>query len=63
MSEADAKRFRTLADECRDQAAKAVSQPDMVEWLRLAMEWIKLAQSAEGPRVGKNAWVRIHMCV
>jgi hypothetical protein len=29
---------------------RAVSQFDKEEWLRLAGEWIKLAQSAEGHR-------------
>jgi hypothetical protein len=50
MSETDADGFRKQAEECREQAAKAISPLDKEEWLRLAAEWIKLAQSAEEPR-------------
>jgi len=49
MSHDDANRFRKEAEECREQAAKAISLLDKEEWLRLAAEWIKLAQNAEGP--------------
>ena len=43
----EADRFRKQADECREQAAKAFSPLDKEAWLRVAEEWIKLAQSIE----------------
>ena len=50
MSEDDAVRFRKQAEECRQQAEKAVSPLDKESWLRAAGDWIKLAQSAEERR-------------
>jgi hypothetical protein len=50
MPEDDAARFREEAQECREQAAKAISPLDKEAWLRLAADWIKLAQDAEGRR-------------
>ena len=47
MPEADARGFRKQAEECRQQAAKAISPLDKEVWLRVAEEWIKLAQSTE----------------
>jgi hypothetical protein len=47
MSDSDADRFRKQAEECRLQAEKAVSPLDKEAWLRVAAEWIKLAQSAD----------------
>jgi hypothetical protein len=46
----DADRFRKQEDECRKQAAKAVSPLDKETWLRVAEEWLKLAISVEGRR-------------
>jgi hypothetical protein len=46
----DADRFRKQAEECREQAEKAMSPLDKEAWLRLAGEWIKLAMTAEGRR-------------
>jgi hypothetical protein len=50
MSEVDAARFRDEAQECREQAAKALSPIDKESWLQFAEEWIKLAMSAKGRR-------------
>jgi hypothetical protein len=50
MSETDGSKYRKQAEECREQAAKAVSQLDKDAWLRVAEEWLKLALSAEGRR-------------
>jgi hypothetical protein len=50
MPEDDAARFRKQAEECRQQAERAISPLDKEEWLRVAGEWIKLAQSAERHR-------------
>jgi hypothetical protein len=47
MTETDAQRFRKDAQECREQAEKAISPLDKEAWLRLAADWIKLAQAAE----------------
>jgi hypothetical protein len=50
MFDDDATRFRKQAEECREQAAKAVSPLDKEVWLRLAEEWLTLALSVEGRR-------------
>jgi hypothetical protein len=47
MSETDTDRFRKQAEECRQQAEKAISALDKEVWLRMAAEWIKLAQSTD----------------
>jgi hypothetical protein len=52
MSDDDAARFRKQAEDCRAQAAKAVSPLDNEAWLRAAEEWLKLASSAESRRQG-----------
>jgi hypothetical protein len=46
----DADRYRKHAEECRQQAAKAVSPVDKQQWLRRSEEWLRLAQSGERPR-------------
>ena len=46
----DAAGFRKQAEECRAQAAKAVSPLDKEAWLQVAEEWLKLAESAENQR-------------
>jgi hypothetical protein len=47
MTESDADRFRQEAEECRKLAERARSQMDKEAWLRLAADWIKLAEDAE----------------
>ena len=47
MSDQDVARFRAQADECRQQAERAINPLDKEAWLRLAGEWIKLAQASE----------------
>jgi hypothetical protein len=47
MSEQDVARFRAQAQECREQAERAASPIDKEAWLRVAGEWIKLAQEAD----------------
>ena len=44
---ADAERFRQEAEVCRQQAEKAVNPLDKGAWLRLAAEWLTLAQGAD----------------
>jgi hypothetical protein len=51
-----ATRFRKPADECREQAAKAVSPLDKESWLPVAEEWIKLASQLRN--AGSNGLVR-----
>jgi hypothetical protein len=46
----DAERFRQEAEECRALAATAKTVPDKEAWLRLAADWIKLAENAEQRR-------------
>jgi hypothetical protein len=48
----DAARFRKQAEECREQAAKAISTLDKEAWLRTVEEWLKLALSTEGRHRG-----------
>jgi hypothetical protein len=50
MPNDEADRFRKQADECREQAAKAISPLDKEAWLRVAGEWLKLAMSVEERR-------------
>lgn len=40
--------YRAQAQECREYAAKATTQPLREEWLKMADEWITLAKAAEG---------------
>jgi hypothetical protein len=47
MSDHEAARFRQQAEDCHQQAAKAVSPLDKESWLRVAAEWLKLAVSAD----------------
>jgi hypothetical protein len=55
MTETDADRFRQEADECRKLAERSPSQLDKEAWLRLAADWIKLAENADQRRSG---WLR-----
>jgi hypothetical protein len=48
MTHAD--RFRQEAEECRKLAERSASQLDKEAWLRLAADWIKLAENAEQRR-------------
>jgi hypothetical protein len=50
MSDQAIARFRAQAEECRQQAERAISLLDKDSWLRVAGEWIKLAQDAERRR-------------
>ena len=47
MSEQDIARFRAQAEECCQQAERAQNPLDKESWLRLAGEWIKMAQENE----------------
>jgi hypothetical protein len=48
----DAAQFRKQAEECRQLAAIALKQSDKAFWLRLAEDWLKLAQKADGQNAG-----------
>ena len=51
MTETDEKkRFLYEAEECLQQAVKAVSPLDQQSWLRMANEWTELAKAAERRR-------------
>jgi hypothetical protein len=50
MTENDVQRFRGEAKECRRLAERANSPIDKEAWLRLAEDWIKLAEEAEKRR-------------
>ena len=47
----DAARFRQQAKEAREHAERVISPLDKEEWLRLAGEWLKLAQDVESRRL------------
>jgi hypothetical protein len=47
MSEEDISRFQRQADECRELAERARNPRDKQAWLRLAGDWIRLAQTTE----------------
>jgi hypothetical protein len=44
-----ADQFRKQAKECRQWAATALKAVDKAFWLRLAEDWLKLAQEADNP--------------
>jgi hypothetical protein len=48
--EALAERYRSEAQVCRDLAHKASHPHDKAAWLRLAKDWVALAQQAEARR-------------
>ena len=43
----EAARFRKQAEEAREHAARVISPLDKEAWLRVAEEWLNLAQSTE----------------
>jgi hypothetical protein len=47
MSDPD--EFRKQAEECRQLAGTAIKPVDKAFWLRLAEDWLKLAQDADKP--------------
>jgi hypothetical protein len=47
MSGDDSDRFRVEAEECRKLAEGAKKPADKEAWLRLAADWIKLAEGIE----------------
>jgi len=53
MSDTEADRFRKQAEDARQMAAKAISPLDAATWLRIAEEWLRLAQAAD-KRAGKH---------
>ncbi len=46
-SETAANRYRREAEECRQNAEKAMRPVDREAWLRLAADWAKLAAGGE----------------
>jgi hypothetical protein len=49
----DADEFRKLAEDCRQLAASERKQVDKAFWLRLAEDWLQLAQGADKPPGGQ----------
>jgi hypothetical protein len=41
----DEERYRKQAEDCRQMAAKAISPLDKEAWLKLAGDWLRLADS------------------
>jgi hypothetical protein len=39
--------YRKKADECREQAERSISPIDKSAWLRIAEQWLKLAQETD----------------
>ncbi len=54
MSDADVARYRREAEECRSFAAKMVNPIDKDRLLRIADEWLKLAQTRPQPEAANN---------
>jgi hypothetical protein len=50
MTETDVERFRSEAQECRQLAERTINPVDKEAWLRLAEDWIKLAETAAEKR-------------
>ena len=50
MAESNVERFRSEAKQCRQLAERATNAIDMEAWLRLAEDWIKLAEETEKKR-------------
>jgi hypothetical protein len=50
MTDDDTERFRQQAEECRREAKKAISPLDKEAWLKLAADWLRLAQDIEARR-------------
>jgi hypothetical protein len=49
--ESAADRYRREAEECRQNAERAIRPIDREAWLRLADDWAKLAEATEFRRV------------
>jgi hypothetical protein len=49
----DADRYRKQAEDARQMAAKSVSPLDKATWLRIAEDWLRLAQDVD-TREGKR---------
>lgn len=47
MSEGDVDQFRIQAEECRQLAEQSTNSVDREAWLKLADDWITLAQDIE----------------
>ena len=43
----DAARYRDKAEDCRQQAERAINPLDKEAWFRLGEEWLRMAQKAE----------------
>ena len=56
MTENDVERFRYEARECRQLAERATNSIDKQAWLRLAEDWIKLAEEAERRHSAGERW-------
>ncbi|MET4520161.1 hypothetical protein [Bradyrhizobium sp. I1.7.5] len=54
MNEEEADRYRTEAEECRRLAERAIKQSDKEAWLRLAADWLKLAEGAAPQALGSS---------
>ena len=50
MTETDAEMFRKQAEECRQMAARAINPDEREGWLKLAADWLRLAERAESRR-------------
>ena len=50
MTDTNAERYRKQAEECRKLAEMSAKQVDEKSWLRLADDWIKLAEADEETR-------------
>lgn len=47
MTRAD--EFRRNADDCREQAERAINSLDKERWLKIAEQWLQMAQEIDKP--------------
>ena len=45
-----ADQYRKFAEDAREQAQRAISALDKQSWLKIAADWLELAESEEGNR-------------
>jgi len=54
MNSDDPNRYREQAEYCRTQAKKASDPKDKEAWLKVAADWLQMAEDAERRHQGSN---------
>jgi hypothetical protein len=58
MAESRADRCRKNAEDCRYQAGKSPKATDKASWLKMAEDWLKLAESIDASSQGGAAQIQ-----